>query len=89
MQRRSVLQDDAFVKKIWREVARKRFWTLVERVHGHDIDWVIQHLIGRACLTQENRNCLEEVMAEASEHWEAQKKLTDLYHRPNFRFQKK
>jgi len=83
-----LLQDDAFVRKTWRETSRRFFWSLLQRATKGTVDSVIQEDIGRACLVAENRACFEEVLAEAREHWEAQKKLEDPYHRPNFHFQK-
>ncbi len=83
-----LLHDEAFVRKTWRAVARRRVWDLLSRVPGHDVEWLVQYFIGRACLVQENRNCMEEVMAEAREHWEAQKRSIDPYHRPEFRYRK-
>jgi len=84
----ALLADEAFVKRTWREVARKHLMTYIKRAAERDIDSIMEELVGRLCLVAENRNWMEEILNEAREHWEAQKHLNDPLHRPHYRFQR-
>ena len=83
------LNRPAFVRKTWRKFARKLLGIYIKRANDMGVDRVIDELVGRLCLVDENRRWMEEVLAMGREKWEAQKKRTDPLHRPHYRFEKK
>jgi len=81
------LKDDAFVLKTWREVAKRLLATYIKRAAERDIDNVIEELVGRLCLTAENRSWMEEILAMGREAWDARNaEEPDPLHRPHYRF---
>ena len=55
-----------------------------------DVERVLEELVGRWCLTAENRAWMEEILRQGKERWDARNALPpDPYHRPHRRFQKR
>ena len=80
-------KDDPFVLKTWRERAKGLLATTIKRAAERDIDSVIEELVGRLCLTAENRSWMEEILAMGREAWDARNnEEPDPLHRPNYRF---
>ena len=86
-QRDAHLKDDAFVRKTWREVAKRHLLTYIKRAAEADIDEILENFIGRLCLTAENRSWMDEVLAMGRERWDARNsEQADPLHRPHYRF---
>jgi len=83
------LADDEFLRDTWREVARRHLAIYIKRAAEYDLDRVLDELVGRLCLTAENRSWMEEVLAMGRESWARQAELRDEHHRPSRRFAKK
>ena len=93
-----LVQDDAFVEKTWRDVAKRHFAIYVKRAAERlfpaekgkpgDMEGVLDELVGRLCLTAENRSWMDEVLLMGRERWDAQRKLRDPLHRPHYRYSK-
>lgn len=83
------LQDAEFVKRTWREKARQCLAALLRELAQRDLDNVIEEMAGRYCLLAENRSWMQEILEMGREHWEAQKQLSDPYHRPHWRYRRK
>jgi hypothetical protein len=81
-----LVQDDAFVQKTWREVAKRHLAIYLKRAAERDIESVLDELVGRLCLTAENRSWMDEVLLMGRERWDAQRKLRDPLHRPHYRY---
>jgi poly-gamma-glutamate synthesis protein (capsule biosynthesis protein) len=86
----ALLQDEAFVRKTWREVAIRHLGIYIkragERIEQNGIENVLEDLIGRLCLVAENRSWMEEILQIGREQWQGQQKLRDPHHRPQFHF---
>ncbi len=71
----------------WRRMlhaALRRVYTPEVQV---DMDRVVDELVGRLCLTAENRAWMEEILAAGSERWEQRNsEPRDPLHRPHYRF---
>ena len=83
-----LLQDEAFVQKTWRDIAKRRLMANLKKCTAMEVDDVLEQMVGRLTLVAENRSWVEEVLAMAREHWEAQQQERDPYHRPHYRFTK-
>ncbi|HUU42719.1 MAG TPA: CapA family protein, partial [Planctomycetota bacterium] len=81
------LKDEAFVRRTWREVAKRHLMIYIKRAAERDVENVIEEFVGRLCLTAENRNWMEECLAMGREAWERRNAETpDPLHRPHYRF---
>jgi hypothetical protein len=82
------LQDEEFVRETWRRRVKAMFASYIKQAAGRDVEEVLDDMVGRAVLVAENRSWADEVLAMAGERWETVGE-PDLYHRPNYRFQKR
>ena len=87
-----LVQDDEFVRKTWREVARRLLAYSVkkaaEKAQNDGVDRVIEEFVGRYWLTAENRSWMNEILAMGQEQWQVQQAAPALYHRPSYRYTK-
>lgn len=82
------LTDEEFVRRTWREVARRHLASYIKRAAERDVDRVIEELVGRLCFVSENRDWMDEILAMAREHWQARQQRIDPLHRPHYVFAK-
>jgi len=82
------LKQPAFVRKTWRNTAKRLFGIYLKRANEMDVDRVIEELVVKLLLVAENRGCVEEILTMAREKWEAQRRKLDPLHRPSYRFTK-
>jgi hypothetical protein len=83
------LQDEEFVRRTWRETARKSLSSLLRELGRRNLDNVIEEMVGRYCILAENRSWMQEIPEMGREHWEAQKQSSDPYHRPHWPYRHK
>lgn len=83
------VQDDELVKRIWRETAKRSLSSLLGELRRRDLDNVIEEMVGRYCILAENRSWMQEILEMGREHWEAQKRTSDPFHRPHWRYRHK
>jgi hypothetical protein len=80
------LQDGEFVRRTWREAAKRHFAAQVRRAASRletsGVDGVIEDLVCRLCLVAENRSWMEEILAAAQEHWQVQLRNQATWRRP-------
>jgi poly-gamma-glutamate synthesis protein (capsule biosynthesis protein) len=83
------LKDAEFVKRTWREVAKRHLAIYIKRAAERDLDSVISELVGRLVFTAENRSWMEEILVMGREEWEKQRREIDPLHRPHYRYSKR
>ena len=80
------LQDDAFVRRTWREIAKDHLALYIRRAaKGLDergVEPVIEDIVARLCLVAENRSWMNEILLAAKDHWVRQKRNDITYQRP-------
>lgn len=80
------LQDEAFVRKTWRDISKRHFAIYLRRaakqLETRGVDDVIEDLVGRLCLVAENRSWMREILEAARENWAVQQRSDASWRRP-------
>ena len=78
-------RDDELVGRNWRRKALEHLAIYLQRVKDQDMDVerLLEELLGRLLLVDENRSWTAEVFEAVKENWAAQRQRRDEHHRPN------
>jgi len=78
--------DDDAVRATWRDTALRHLDLYLGRIKTMDRQQVLDELLGRLLLVDENRRWVEEVFAAVEQRWAEQQGRRDPLHRPDYRF---
>lgn len=80
----SLCTDDEVVSGNWRAIARKHFRMYLDRIREMDDEAVLETILPKLLLVDENRRWVEEVLADATERWKRRSLQVDPLHRPSY-----
>jgi poly-gamma-glutamate synthesis protein (capsule biosynthesis protein) len=82
-----LVRDDEFVRNTWREIALRHFEIYHRRIREMPTERVLEELVGRLLLVDENLPWMREILEIAREKWERQKSEECKYARPHNKFE--
>ncbi len=81
--------DDELVKRNWRQIALKHLAWKLNEARKASVEDLLEDILGRLLLVQENRNWVEEVLEAVKENWQRQANAVDPLHRPHYAMERR